>query len=79
MEEIRYWQYKWRSSRDDAIQDSYRETFKHDSDRNDELLIKHDAKPQVGTTSLDIKKIIADEVAQIQTKLQETPVSEKQN
>jgi complex I assembly factor TIMMDC1 len=59
MEEVRYWQYKWRSSRDDAINDSYRETFKN-SDRNDELYEEHDAKARVGS-NLDLKTAIADE------------------
>lgn len=63
MEEVRYWQYKWRSSRDDAIQDTFRETFKNDSERNDALIVQHDEK--LGKTTLDIKKLIEKEVAEM--------------
>jgi complex I assembly factor TIMMDC1 len=77
MEEVRYWQYKWRSSRDDAIQDTFRETFKNDSDRNDPLLVLHDDK--LGSTALDIKKIIADEVAEINLQIKEESQKKKES
>jgi complex I assembly factor TIMMDC1 len=69
MEEIRYWQYKWRSSRDDAIQETFRESVKEDTDRTDSIIHQHDDK--VGRNAMDIKKIIADEADEIRKQVKE--------
>lgn len=78
MEEVRYWQYKWRSSRDDAIQEGFRETFRK-TENNDELYELHDAKPEVGS-NLDLKKLIADEMAAVKEEVakEQVAVAKKQ-
>jgi complex I assembly factor TIMMDC1 len=52
MEEVRYWQYKWRSSRDDAINEGHKSALKG-TEMSDDHLDKHDQV--VGTNRLDIK------------------------
>lgn len=74
MEEVRYWQYKWRSSRDDAINESYKTTFK-DSEHNDPLLVTHDEA--YGANNLDLKTAIADEVVKPIPPKEEVKASEK--
>lgn len=54
MEEVRYWQYKWRSSRDDAINEGWKTQFKG-TERSDALMDYHDSKPEIGLDKLDIK------------------------
>lgn len=54
MEEMRYWQYKWRSTRDDNINDSYKSSLKG-TEYSDQFLEHHDKNVSVGTDKLDIK------------------------
>lgn len=58
MEEVRYWQYKWRSARDDAIFES-RKSNLQGTEHDDELIKFHDNK--VGLNKLDIKAILEEE------------------
>lgn len=58
MEEVRYWQYKWRSNRDNMINEGFRASL-IGTEHNDELINSHDDK--VGSKNLDIKEIIPDE------------------
>lgn len=53
MEEVRYWQYKWRSHRDDAINDSFKFQLKG-TDLEDPLMDMHDQKPGV---NLDLNSL----------------------
>lgn len=52
MEEVRYWQYKWRASRDDAINEGLK---KHSTIEPDQLLELHDKR--LGETKLDLNLI----------------------
>lgn len=54
MEEVRYWQYKWRANRDETISQGYK-TQMIGTEHHDELIIHHDSKPEVGERNLDIK------------------------
>lgn len=54
MEEVRYWQYKWRANRDETISQGYK-TQMRGTEHHDELIIHHDSKPEVGERNLDIK------------------------
>lgn len=54
MEEMRYWQYKWRSNRDDTINEGFK-TQVRGSDLRFHLLDDHDTKHNVGTDNLDLK------------------------
>lgn len=56
MEEVRYWQYKWRSNRDDAINDSFKFQMKS-TEFHDPLMELHDQKPEVTAAKLDIKAL----------------------
>lgn len=56
MEEVRYWQYKWRSHRDDTINDSFKFQTKS-TDLHDPLMEDHDLKPEVVAANLDIKAL----------------------
>lgn len=52
MEEARYWQYKWRSSRDDAVNDSIKVDIKG-TEMHEPMYEEHDIKH--GATNLDLK------------------------
>ena len=54
MEEARYWQYKWRSNRDNTIHEGLKKNF-----NNDPHLMRHDKK--YGEDQLDIKFLAQDE------------------
>lgn len=58
MEEVRYWQYKWRSNRDDAIRESQKSNMRG-TEHEDELTNFHDSR--VGLNKLDIKTILEEE------------------
>lgn len=62
MEEVRYWQYKWRSNRDENINEGFKTQIKG-TERDDPLISQHDEKPQVGNDKLDLKILIPDEPA----------------
>lgn len=52
MEEARYWQYKWRSNRDDTVNDALKVDIRG-SEIHEPLFDAHDSKH--GTTNLDLK------------------------
>lgn len=54
MEEMRYWQYKWRANRDDTINEGFK-TQVRASDPRFHLLDDHDSKHNVGKDNLDLK------------------------
>lgn len=57
MEEARYWQYKWRSSRDDSVNEALKVDIRG-TEIHEPMFEEHDSKH--GTTNLDLK--ILDEV-----------------
>ncbi|XP_062558515.1 RPII140-upstream gene protein [Armigeres subalbatus] len=69
MEEVRFWQYKWRASRDDAIHESIR---KHSPDEAEPLLELHEEK--VGKTNLTLNSITVAEAKESKT-ANETPAA----
>lgn len=56
MEEVRFWQYKWRASRDEAINESFKKQTPAEADR---LMEGHHEK--FGTTNLSLDNIAASE------------------
>jgi hypothetical protein len=52
MEDMRYWQYKWRSNRDDDIQAGMKRSIEG-TEHDDETIAEHDQR--VGEGKLDIK------------------------
>ncbi|CRK88176.1 CLUMA_CG001961, isoform A [Clunio marinus] len=74
MEEIRYYQYKWRSGRDDDIGKSFQKQSVG-TDRHNPDFDVHDSQPHVGSGKLDLKIYIPDEDDNI--KPIEKSVSEK--
>lgn len=73
MEEVRYWQYKWRSQRDDAIADNFASAIK--GTEHDNVLMKsHDSR--VGLDKLDIKSLLAEERAAVAAEVAEKQAQE---
>lgn len=60
MEEVRYWQYKWRSKRDDAINDSFKFQMKS-TEMHDPLMELHDQKPEVAAANMDLNALTQSE------------------
>lgn len=52
MEEARYWQYKWRSNRDNIVQDAIKVDIRG-SEMDEPMYLEHDTKH--GATNLDLK------------------------
>lgn len=58
MEEARYWQYKWRSNRDDAVNESIKVDVRG-TEMHEPMFDEHDTKH--GATNLDLKILDAKE------------------
>lgn len=62
MEEARYWQYKWRAQRDDAINEGYK-TQLIGTEHDDPLINEYDSRH--GTGKLDLKLVdLGEEIAE---------------
>lgn len=57
MEDMRYWQYKWRQQQDDAMEDIKVQAIKG-TEHDDENVTAHDVK--VGTRNLDLNALELD-------------------
>lgn len=56
MEEVRYWQYKWKTDRTNAYKEGFHKQFEGtDLSFKDKLFDEHDAK--VGSTKVDLSKL----------------------
>lgn len=63
MEEVRYWQYKWRSNRDDTINEG-RKTQVRSANQHFQLLEEHDMKAEVDTNKVDLEALDVKEKSQ---------------